>query len=126
MTRQTLYLDRCLPRGITHESNTPCANQKFTKHEIRELSNFKLPEYLKQLNDAWDLIPNGQVSGVAPTNQGCPFDNCVIDGKWNPQQQALHGGPLPMLSGALASRGVPESWPYKAAAKTKWTQVGQM
>ena len=59
----------------------------------------------------------GQVSGLAPTGQGGPVDKCIINGAWNAEQQALHGGPIPMLSGAPGSRGVPDFWPHcKATA----------
>ena len=54
----------------------------------------------------------GQASGLAPTVQGGPFDKCIINGSWNAEQQAAHGGQIPMLSGAPGSRGIPEVWPY--------------
>ena len=72
----------------------------------------KLPEYIAQLNAAFNRVPMGQVSGLAPTGQGGPFDKCIINGSWSAEQQALHGGPIPMLSGAPGSRGIPEVWPY--------------
>ena len=54
----------------------------------------------------------GQVSGLAPTGQRGPFGKCIINGSRSAEQQALHGGPIPMLSGAHGSRGIPEVWPY--------------
>ena len=63
----------------------------------------------------------GQFSGLAPTWQGGPVDRCVIDGTWNPQQHLLHGWPIPMMSGAPGSRGVPESWPH---TNSQWAEKG--
>ena len=81
----------------------------------------KLPSMLEELNRAWAKIPMGQLSGLAPINQGGPQDKCIIDGVWSPALQAAHGGPIPMLAGAPKSRGIAEAWPY---SKTSWAQVG--
>ena len=93
----------------------------FTPEVIREIFQTKLPEYIQQLNEAFNRIPLGQISGLAPTGQGGPFDKCIINGAWIPAQQALHGGPIPMMSGALGSRGIPEVWPHM---QTQWAQNG--
>ena len=115
MAVHKICLERCLPSGITNSCNTPCAFFNFSTEILRETFRRELPEYLVELNDAFNKIPLGQISGLAPTWQGGPVDRCVIDGTWNPQQQALHGGPIPMMSGAPGSRGVPEKWPHTAA-----------
>ena len=93
----------------------------FTPEVIRETFQTQLPEYIQQLNEAFNRIPLGQISGLAPTGQGGPFDKCIINGSWNAAQQALHGGPIPMLSGAPGSRGVPEVWPHMPA---QWAENG--
>ena len=62
----------------------------------------------------------GHLNGLAPTNQGGPFDRCVIDGSWSPEHQAAHGGPIPFTTGAPASRGIAETWPYEA----RWKNIG--
>ena len=76
---------------------------------------------LKELNEAWANIPMGQLSGSAPTNQGGPFDNCIVNGSWSPEHQAAHGGPIPMPAGAPSSNGIVKTWPYN---NTNWTHVG--
>ena len=115
MAVHKICLERCLPSGITNSFKTPCAIFNFSSEILRETFRSKLPEYVGELNEAFNKIPMGQVSGLAPTWQGGPFDKCIIDGSWNPQQQALHGGPIPMMSGAPGSRGMPEKWPHTVA-----------
>ena len=112
MAVHNICLERCLPSGITNSFLTPCAAFNFSSEILRDTFRSKLPEYIEKLNEAFNLIPMGQVSGLAPTWQGGPFDQCIIEGEWNPQQQALHGGPIPMMSGAPGSRGKPETWPH--------------
>ena len=111
MTKQVLNLSRCIPIGVTNVFRTPCASHHFSPEVIRETFQKKLPDYIQQLNVAFDRVPMGQLSGLAPTGQGGPFDDCVINGSWNADQQSLHGGPIPMLGGVPGSRGVPEQWP---------------
>ena len=120
---RTINLARSLPPGVASDFSTPCANSKFPKETIHELFHVQLPNAVKQLQAAWNNIPTGHISGLAPINQGGPFDNCVIAGKWNEEQQAMHGGPIPMLRGAPGSRGVPEQWPHP---RTTWTKKGHM
>ena len=121
MTRQCLSLARCLPKGITHEFNTPCAKDNFSKSRIQELFQNKLPTMISSMGASWAEIHSGQVSGLAPTMKGGPIDHCIVNGSWSAERQAAHGGPIPLLSGAHASRCVPEIWPY---TKSRWTQVG--
>ena len=112
MTVTKLCLERCLPNGIRTNCSTPCATFNFAPDVIKETFQIKLPQYVAQLNAAFNNVPLGQVSGLAPTGQGGPFDKCIINGVWNAEQQAAHGGPIPMLSGAPGSRGIPDVWPY--------------
>ena len=123
MMMRAINLARCLPQGVASDFSTPCANTKFPKEIIQELFQIQLPKAVKELQAAWNNIPMGQISGLAHINQGGAFDNCVIAGKWSGEQQAMHGGPIPMLSGAPGSRGVPEQWPHP---RTTWTKKGHM
>ena len=94
----------------------------FFSEVIRETFQTKLPQFVKELNEAFNRIPTGQISGLSPTGQGGgPFDKCIIKGSWNAAQQTLHGGLIPMLSGALGSRGVPEVWPH---VQSQWGDNG--
>ena len=112
MTKRYLSLAGCLPNGITDNFRTPCHGINFTKEVVTELINDKLPEMLSAMGAAWADIPLGYVSGLVPTHKGGPIDNCRINGTWSAERQAAHGGPIPFLSGACASRGLPEKWPY--------------
>ena len=125
MTAQRICLERCLPNGIKATFKTPCTAFNFAPEVIKETFQTKLPEYIAQLNAAFSQIPMGQVSGLAPTGQGGPFDKCIINGAWNAEQQALHGGPIPMLSGAPGSRGVPDVWPHCNATETERSHASQ-
>ena len=105
MMKRTLNLARLLPNGITEDFLTPCFGMTFSKEIVTELIKDKLPDMLSSMGAAWADIPSGQVSGLAPTHRGGPIDNCIIDGTWSAARQAAHGGPIPFLSGAYASRG---------------------
>ncbi len=76
------------------------------------------------MRNKWEDIRCTTVSGLAPTFEGGPLDDCVRAGAWSSQQQRAHGGPIPFMSGAAGSRGVKQEWPYSHASATKWTQTG--
>ena len=98
MTRRTLNLATCLPKGVTHSFCTPCKAHTFTKDAIDKVFKEQLPHYIKELQAEFQKIPMGHLNGLAPTNQGGPFDRCVIDGSWSPEHQAAHGGPIPLCN----------------------------
>ncbi len=122
MTKQVLNLSRCIPTGVTNIFRTPCTTYQFSPEVIRETFQKNLPDYIQQLNAAFSQIPMGQVSGLAPTGQGGPDDRCFINGVWSAEQQALHGGPIPMMSGAPGSRGIPDQWPHGKDSDAKRSQ----
>jgi len=118
MTKRNLSLARCLPNGITDKFRTPCHGINFTEETITELIKEKLPKMLSAMGEAWADIPSGYVTGLAPLSQGGPIDECKKEGVWSAERQAAHGGPIPFLSGASESRGIPETWPYAVGGNT--------
>jgi len=98
---------------------------KFTTENITELINHKLPEMLSAMGAAWADIPSGYVTGLAPTSKGGPIDECKTEGVWSTERQAAHGGPIPFLSGANASRGIPETWPYAVGGNSAPNELNE-
>ena len=97
-----------LPLGITMEFETPCKCQTFSDEIITDIFKTKLPDFLKALKVEWDATQCGQQTGLAtPSSQG-PFDAAILKGEWNTEKFAQHGGKIPIMGGALGSRGVPE------------------
>ena len=64
----------------------------------------------------------GKISGLAPIGQSGPIDDCVINGEWCPQQQALHGGQIPITGAMPGSKGLAEKWNLNR--KDAWVHVG--
>ena len=111
--------------GMTSGLFTPCQQHKFGAGVLNELFQKSLPTYLQQLQSNWSSIQSTRVSGLVPTSEGGPFDDCVRDGAWVPEIQAAHGGPIPFLACSEGSRGAVESWPYfQNQRANSWAQVG--
>ena len=103
---------------------TPCQQINFNTSAIANLFQNSLPQYITDMRSKWEDIRCTTVSGLAPTYEGGPLDDCTVAGAWCSQQQRAHGGPIPFMSGAAGSNGVQQDWPYSHASATSWTQTG--
>jgi len=111
--------------GMTSGLFTPCQNQKFGAWVLNELSQNTLPTYIQQMRNNWSSIQSTRVSGLVPTSEGGPFDDCLRNGAWVPEIQAAHGGPIPFPACSNGSRGAVDSWPYvQNQSANGWAQVG--
>ena len=111
--------------GVTSGLRTPCQNQRFGTGVLNELFQNTLPTYIQQMRRDWSSIRSTRVSGLVPTSEGGPFDDCVRNGAWVPEVQAAHGGPIPFLACSTGSRGAVDSWPYlQNQCASRWAQVG--
>ena len=124
MTRQISQKTISTASGLTAGLNTPCQFHKFSTGLLGELFETSLPKYLQEMRSKWGEIQCTRVSGLAPTFEGGPVDDCVRQGSWCEQQQLAHGGPIPFLSCSKGSRGVIQPWPYFQQQTKSWTQVG--
>ena len=102
----------------------PCQFQKISQSVISDLFQNSLPSYIQDMRNKWGEIRCTKVSGLAPTSEGGPLDDCIRSGAWIPEQQLAHGGPIPFLSGSAGSRGVKQQWPYHQASTASWSNVG--
>ena len=105
MTRQISQKTISTACGLTAGLNTPCQFHKFSTGLLGELFETSLPKYLQEMRSKWGEIQCTRVSGLAPTFEGGPIDDCVRQGSWCEEQQLAHGGPIPFLSCSKGRRG---------------------
>ena len=110
-------------RGINFGLRTPCYGQIFSKDILDELFKEKLPTYVQEVQATWGQIQETRISGLAPLSAGGPYDQCMRNGVWDPELQCEHGGPIPFLSCAKGSRGIPEQWPHPREGSRKWVHA---
>ena len=113
MTTTILNLADSLPMGVTFNFEPPCVGHVFPNDVLTDLFKEKLLAYIAKLKLAWEAIPNGQVSGFAPGFQKNIMDSCETKDGWDAERFAQHNGPVPIMGGALGSKGRNETWPYQ-------------
>ena len=124
MTSQFTQKSFSAASGLASGLLTPCQQHRFGTGVLNELFQKSLPTYLQQLQSNWSSIQSTRVSGLVPTLEGGPFDDCVRNGAWVPEIQAAHGGPIPFLACSDGSRGAVDSWPYFQNQRANiWAQV---
>ena len=120
MTVTILNLANSLPMGVTLNFEPPCVGHVFSNEILTELFQEKLPTYVAKLKVAWEAIPNGQVSGFAPGFEKKIMDSCETKDGWDAERFVQHNGPVPIIDGALGSKGRNETWPYQ---RSRWIEI---
>ena len=121
MTVLNLNLNNALPLGVTYNYEPPCKGTVFPQAVLEDLFTKQLPTFLTEIREKWEGTTETWVTGLASTSSGGPIDQCLGQVGFDHNRFIKHGGPIPIMGGAVGSRGKPEQWPYQ---KANWTQIG--
>ena len=103
--------DKSMPHGLAVNYAAPFSGQ--LEEEAVNEAMARLPESIEELRWKWNSIEVTRVSGLVPTFEGGPLDDCVRDDVWQPSLQT----PMPTVLGLPGSKGLIQKCPYGEFSK---------
>jgi len=113
ITTITGMTEKSLPHGLAANFAALFSGQ--LEEAVIDKAMANLPAAHEELSQKWNSINVTRASGLVPTFEGGPFDDCVRDMVWLPSLQ----NPMPTALGLPESRGLIQKWRHGEVNEVK-------